>query len=345
MGEILLRAKAIIGSLKLIAGGVLFVAGVIFVMFSVRLTTTLKNPRDPQPITLEQLMEGTAGQHIATQGYAWYEAAYTYESEDGVVISSYYYLYDDLARYAIVVKSSSATLYGRISGYATVSGMTHSTPADLRKLIEEDVPSLRENGFETNPRLYIEEGDRPPDMVSTVATLVAAGIAVVLCLAVFLFPATVFKPMPLPEIDTPIPEHERSGIRASGRFLRLRQVQPTIEIGRGTRSFKNAIANIVPLAEQKLMIYIHHILRSKVYGVTVSTTMTDWGVFLDSGNITGIETGKLYGWRDRWGVRFRYTGPKDREENLILGFDRKWAPGQFIKLLQKMGVHLAGYLQ
>jgi hypothetical protein len=105
-------------------------------------------------------------------------------------------------------------------------------------------------------------------------------------------------------------------------------------MGRGTRKFRNSVANIVPLAERKLMIYIHHILKGK-YGTTLSKT--HWGVFIEPSKVIDIEGGKLYGWKNRWAVRFTYTGHKDKPETLIVSFDKVWGQLEFVKLLQKLG--------
>ena len=50
-----------------------------------------------------------------------------------------------------------------------------------------------------------------------------------------------------------------------------------------------------------------------------------------------IEPGKLYGWRDRWAVRFRYKGRNDKPETLLVSFDHAAGQASLVELLCKMG--------
>ncbi len=77
-------------------------------------------------------------------------------------------------------------------------------------------------------------------------------------------------------------------------------------------------------------------------GVKVSEA--DYGVILDSSNVLAAEPGKLYGWKDRWAVRFVYGGKDDKEQTLMVSFDRAEGQASFAALLRKAGLIVGGGL-
>jgi hypothetical protein len=121
-------------------------------------------------------------------------------------------------------------------------------------------------------------------------------------------------------------------VRATGKFQKLKQLEPTIEVGKGSQKLTNSVANVIPLARGRLMIYVHRVVRSR-YGTTVS----DWGIFLDTDNVHAVEPGKIYSWKDRWAVRFQYQGPKDRPQTLFVIFEQPGDQATFVDLVRKSG--------
>ena len=178
-------------------------------------------------------------------------------------------------------------------------------------------------------------------------TLPASVVTLVLCIAVpvllasalpFLFPSTVFGPHPVDTSAGPPPA--RPEVKATGRFDQLIQLEPAIKVGEHTRKFANAAANVIPLAENRLMIYIRHAAKTRYKDAAARTTETDWGVFVDKNTVRAIEPGKIYGWKEKWAVRFRYMGPEKKEETLLAIFESAAAQAQFVELLQKSGFAL-----
>jgi hypothetical protein len=149
-----------------------------------------------------------------------------------------------------------------------------------------------------------------------------------------LFPTAVFAPQPMATVTGPVQGDE--GVKATGRFLRLKQVQPTIEMGRGSRKFNKAVANVINQGNKRLMIYIHHVVRTSVYGVPVGQRETDWGIFLDHGNVHAIEPGILYGWKNRSAVRIQYV-QNNQPQTLILSFDQPWGQNLLVRRLRLLG--------
>jgi hypothetical protein len=217
--------------------------------------------------------------------------------------------------------------------------MTRDTPAELRDLIRSDIPDLEKAGLEMTPELYLAEGQKPPTVTGTVLAMIGLGIIGVMCFVCFTFPRIVFVPRPAdPMIVLPPDDDQGAGVRATGQFLELKSVEPHVEIGRRTRKFSNAVANLVPLEDRSLLIYVHHIARTRLYGVlTISESKSHWGTFVTGDRVIDIEPGKLYGWRDRWAVRFRYRGRDDKPETLLVSFDHAVGQAGLVELLRKLG--------
>jgi hypothetical protein len=179
-------------------------------------------------------------------------------------------------------------------------------------------------------------GEPLPTSAGTLALWVAIP-ALLASVVPFFFPSTVFVPHPVDTSAGPPPA--RPELKATGRFVQLTQLEPAIQIGEHTRKFANEPANVVPLAKSRLMIYIRNAAKTKAKG-GAARTETDWGVFVDKRTVHAIEPGRIYGWKDRWAVRFRYAGPEEKEETLLAIFESAAAQAQFADLLTKSGFAL-----
>lgn len=340
MNETWLKIKGMLGdsAVKALAVLVLIAGGVFFIIAVSSLYTAITNPNEPQAAAISQLVDGTIGanRYIQISGYADHDVGYT-QTEDGKAKATYYAMLDMDSGHLVIVEADTPTVSGRRDGAVTISGMTHSTPGELKELIESDLPAMEKAGFKASAKIYLSEGQKPASVIGALFFVFVLGAICLLSLVPLFFPGVVFAPAPLP-LDVPQPAQKGNpGMRATGRFLRLQKVQPEIVIGRGARNFEKAVANLVPRAERDLMIYIHHIQRTKTYGVTVHKSETDWGVFINQGTLMSIESGKLYGWKNRRAVRFYYQGKNGKQERLILSFEYDWAHADAVALLQKMG--------
>jgi hypothetical protein len=189
-----------------------------------------------------------------------------------------------------------------------------------------------------NPIFKNASGSALPASFGTLALCIAVPMLLV-SVVPFFFPSTVFGPCPVDTSAGPPPA--RSEVRATGRFDQLIQLEPTIRVGERTRTFANAAAKVIPLAENRLMIYIRHVAKARSKGGTADAAETNWGAFVDTKTVRAIEPGKIYGWRDRWAVRFRYTGSEKKEEETLLAtFESAAAQVHFVNLLQKSGFAL-----
>lgn len=335
MNENALRWKARIGSLKVLAVIVLVFAGAFFLIAIGDLSVATNNSTEPQAVDITQLArdEIATDKFVSVSGIAIYPAAYQ-ETTDGKVTEEYYYLIDDAAGSAVLIKADGSVSVLETSEEKTISGLIHRPETKLRELIISDLPDIQSAGFETSADTYVGENERPPEAGSTTTLVIGLGVVCVLCIATFFFPGTVFGPKPL-EV-APAPATGDAGVRATGEFQRLASVNP-IQIGKGKRKFSQAVANIVPLENRRLMIYIHHVLTTKSYGVTVSRQESDWGAFVDSADVIDIEPGKLYGWKDRLAVRLRYRDEAQKEQMLLISFNHAAAQADFANQLRQMG--------
>ncbi|MCP4541158.1 MAG: hypothetical protein GY832_28830 [Chloroflexi bacterium] len=334
MHEFLLRARGIISDIKLPALAVLVVSIIQFASGMNDFVIVLRNPAEPQAITIGQLVkdEISQGQYVSVSGYALYEEAYTMEI-DGTIITAYYYLFDSATQHAIVIEADTSNLSSRTSKMAIITGMTEGTFGDLKKLIKRDASALGTEGFKTNSNIYISEGASPPDMLGALWLSIVAGSIAAICLAILLFPTAVFAPRPAKVITGPV--YGDDGLKVTGVFLKLKQ-GPVIKVGRGTRSFTKAAANISRPRNKRLIIHVHHVLRIKSYGMSVAQHATEWVIFLDHDNVSSIEPGILYGWKNRQAVRIQYK-QQDKPRTLIVSFERPWGQNLFVKRLRLMG--------
>ncbi len=334
MSENGLRWKGRIGSLKIVGflGGI--VACIILVAGASALNLALKNPdAEPQKVTISQLVSGEidSGRYVSVSGAAEYDVGYT-ETEDGRTTRNFYFLVDYKSGNMILIEHHSPQVIDLdTENSTTITGMTRSTPADLRGAIEDDMDSYREYNVETTNKLYVKDGATPPSTASGVTFLCVAVPLLLLCVAPFFFPTTAFGPYPVD--TTASPPAVRLNLRATGKFQKLKQLEPSIEVGRGSQNLANSVANVIPLARGRLMIYVHRIVKGR-YGIT---TESDWGIFLDTDNIHAVEPGKIYSWKDKWAVRFQYQGPKDKPQTLFVIFEQPGSQAAFVDLVRKSG--------
>jgi hypothetical protein len=335
MRDTLLRIRGIIGSLKPLTLIILILAGVLLVKAISDFVIVLRSPVDPHAARISEIVEGQTATkaYVSISGYAYYDMGYT-EEEDGSTVATFYWLVDETTGHIAVVKADTRTTHDRTSRNATVTGMTARTPSDLKAVIRKDIGDLREEGFEIGTDVYVREGAKPPDLLITLLLLSLGGVVTAICLILLLFPTIVFVPGPVPVVAGPVQGNE--GVRASGRFLHLKQVRPSIVVGKRTRRFDKAVANIGRLGNNRVMIYIHHVLRSYVYGVRVGTQESDWGVFLDQDSVQKIEPGILYGWQNRYAVRIEHI-QKKKPQTLVISFEQPWGLSLFVKRLRLSG--------
>ncbi len=339
MDERALRWKARIGSLKAGCGIVLILAAVVACTGMASLRTALQNPGVPQEVAIPQLVNGdvAAGCYVQVSGLALYDLGYE-KTENGKTTASYYFLADPDTGDMVLVKHTAVLVAEKQPDMVTFTGMTRLPPTELKDALKEDEALLANNGFRTTTALYVEAGAHPPTKGRAVLMLALGVIGVGLCCIPFFFPGQVFAPCPVDAVATP--PTGPYAVKATGTFIQLKSVEP-LEIGKATRRFSNAIANLISLGNQELMIYIRYILKTKAYGITVKTTVTDWGIFLQPERMDEVTAGKLYGWKDKWAVRFRYPDATGKPATLYVIFDNPGAQAEFVKRLRAMGFTVA----
>ena len=327
-----LRWKGRIGSLKVVAllGIILGLSGLVW--SALELNTARSNPSEPQPVTLAQLVNGEVDRssYVAVEGYAVYQSGYE-ETDHGIRTAVYYYLLDINEGYAVLIKADGMNLDGRADGPISLTGMTtFPSSSGLYAIISEDVEYFADMGFRITPDIYIRENARPSS-VWVMALLVVASSAVgLVSVAIMAFPSLVFVPAEAQPGGVAEQWGVKQGVRATGRFQKLKKVRPSVEVGRRWRKFTTAVANVIPLENQRVMIYIHHIFRYS--GIKVSDT--HWGVTFDPTNVVSVQPGKILRFRDRWAVRFVHRQRRDRPEELIVSFARPEDQADFVALLR-----------
>jgi hypothetical protein len=298
------------------------------------LSVVMDNADTPQVVTMAQLVDGdvTTGRYISVSGLAAYDVGYE-QTENGTTKTVYYFLINPNTGDMVLVKHPTVTITTQEVDNVTVTGMTRFMPADLKDLLKEDEPLFAQNEVRTTSTLYLEDGATPPSESGSITTIVVGLICASLCSIPFLFPSIVFAPYPL-DMTAALPT-ERFDVKATGKFIQLKSLDP-LAIGKNKRNFANAIANIIRVDENELMIYIHHILKTRTYGITVNTSITDWGIFLNKNTVSAVESGKIFGWKNKWAVRFQYPNAKGKVETLYVVLDDAGAQVAFVKLLQRM---------
>jgi hypothetical protein len=336
MNESSLRWRARIGSLKWIGLIVIILAGIGLIYAISELLTAIKNPAEPRTVSVEQIVMGTVGssQYVTLEGFAMYDTGYE-ETEDGVPVATYFLLVDDFTGHLLVVKASDVHIEDREMDWATFIGMTRKTPSDLKGLIQSDTDFFEDAGFYTTADFYLVEGDKPSGFTQSLFLSSSLAVVVVLSAIPFFYPTTVFLPKPVEMItmDSTLTSKKEQGVKATGRFLQLKKVEPSLELGKRRQRFTNAVANIIPLEQGDLMVYIHHVVRYNF----IPVSKTHWGVFLNKRNVGVVEPGLQLGWTDRPAVQFIYTSEDGKSETLLLNFDTGGEQARFVKLLREMG--------
>ncbi len=344
MNESVLRWKGRIGGMKRVAGLVLVFALSLLAVVLANLSVAMRNQDGPMEVEIGQLVGGEIGnnRYVTVSGIALYPAVY-YRTEDGRTTAEYFFLADARSGDMVLVQSSRRVPSEERAELAIITGLTRSTSTDLRELVASDLPDLRSAGLNTTSDLYIGMDQRPPGVGVNLA--LAAGLALIslASVAAFFFPNAVFAPKPIDPAAVAA-SLGKADVRATGRFQRLSNVSPIVEVGKGSRKFKNAAANIVSLEGRRLMVYIHHILTVRVYGIPLRRVESDWGVILEPLNVTAVETGVLYGWRDRPAVRLRHKDAQGKLQTLFVSFDHAAAQEEFVNLLKGKGFPIgSGY--
>lgn len=335
MEESSLRFRARIGALKWLGLVGLIVFGVLLLITGGSLLTALNNPRNPQPVSIQQLVDGSIGtnQFVSLEGYALYEDGYE-EVEDGSVAATYYLMLDEFNGYLVLVQASSMSVSDRTSDYIVLTGMTENTSFDLRDLVRSDAGYYAEVGYITTPDLYVAEGEKPADpAVQGFFTVLLAG-GFIVSIVPFFFPTTVFMPKPADMSAMSVPTKKKdTDINATGRFLQLKKMEPKIEPGKKTRKFVKSVANIVSFEGEKMMVYIHHVVRYNF----IPISKTHWGVFLAPSTVSEIQQGVLLGWKDRPAVEFRFPLKNNKQETLLITFNHAIDQADFVKVLRGKG--------
>ncbi len=336
MNENSLRWKARIGSLKPLALIIIVVGAIAMFALASQLSIALNNSAKPQPVKIEQIVKGEIGsdRYVQVAGTAEYKARYQ-ETENDRPVADYYFLVDYDAGHMILVKPSELVPEALDEEDVIVSGMTHTTDSDLRKLVESDMPDFRTNELQTTATLYIGKDERPANLTAVAVPIAIVGVLMVLSLATFVFPGVAFAPRPIDPMTAPIAGS--TGIQATGRFQKVDSVNPSIKLGRSTRQFNNAVSNIVPLEDRRLMVMIHYVLTTRVYGIAVKKQQSDWAVIFDTANVIDIEPGQVLGWRDRLAVRLRYKDAQEKQRTLIVSFKQAGTQAAFVNLLRQLG--------
>ncbi|MCX7680755.1 MAG: hypothetical protein N2508_02100 [Anaerolineae bacterium] len=335
-----LRWKGRIGSLKRVAVLGIMGAFVGLAWSTNELSTARLNPSAPQAVTLAQIVDGEVGRprYVAVEGYAMYEFGYK-ETIYGIKIAEYYYLFDVDEGYAVLIKADHMNLNRRVDGPISLTGITaFPTSPDLYMAIANDVERFADMGFRITPDIYIRESARPSGALTAdilVAVFVAAGLVSLVILA---FPSVVFVAAPAQPGGVTQQGGVRQGVQVTGRLQRLKRVQPTIEVGRGWRKFTKAVANIIPLEDRQVMVYVHCVYW---YG-GIKVSDTHWGLTLDSMNVVFVEPGKVLGFKDRWAVRFVHRQRQGKPEELIVSFARPEDQAYFVALLRRAHFAIGG---
>jgi len=336
MNESLLRIRGTIGALKPLA--VLVSIFLVIFIFPVghNLITAVKNPSGVQTVSISQLVSDQIGvdRYVSVTGTARYKLAYT-ETENGTTKAVIYPLLDDNRDVLIFVRTTKTEVQYESNAHVTVSGMTTSASTDLKDAIAQDLADINNAGFQTSQKIYIEENQKPGNLLITVLELAVMGFIGLLCLIMFFFPSIVFNPYPVQSIP-PGTEIKKGLTKATGTFQQVKKMQP-LEFGRTRRKFEKANANLFLAEDKSLGVYIHFIFTQRVYGIQVRKQETDWMILVKPTQIIAIEPGKLYAMRDTWAISVRYKDSGNKSQTLIISFDNAPAQASYASFLREKG--------
>lgn len=335
MNESLLRWKGRIGSLKALAMLVLIFL-VIFTFPAVTgFVTALKNPSSPRTVTASELISGSIGtqRYVNVSGVASYKLAYT-ETENDVPKAIIYPLIDRPGNAVIFVRTTKTELASSPDTQVSVTGLTTSTSSDLKNLIKKDLSEINGAGFQTSSVLYIEEGQKPGQVIVYLLALAAMAFATALCVATFFFPSVAFGAFPVQQIPTDAKISK--AIKATANFQQVKTMQP-LEFAKAKKKFTDAVANLFIMDDRSIGVYIRYILTRRVYGIQVSKQETDWMVLIKPMQVIAVEPGKIYSWRERWAVSIHYKDAGDKEQTIIIGFENAASQANFMSFLREKG--------
>ena len=340
MNETSLRWKARIGGLRGLSVLVWIGVAVLLIAAGSRAYRALTGPPEPEATTIHSLMAGGARpfRYVSLTGEAYYDIGYT-ETSDGATVAEYYILLDPETGEAAVVRSRTTSLPVGGPGSVTRTGLVYTSSAELRSAIEADQPFYNQAGVAVDAGWHLAEGERPMGFALALALLLGSAWLGVAAVIPFFFPTVVFAPRPPTALAaTASPQLPGQGVHVTGRFQQLKRLHPALEPGRRWQRFTYAVANLVMLDDGRLMIYIHHIVRTQLYGVvTVSKRESDWAVFVGKSEPWEIEPGAIYGWRDRPAVRFRRLGPGKKMAEVYVIFGLPDQQAEFAKALRTAG--------
>ena len=335
MNESLLRWKGRIGSLK----GLAILALIFLVIFIcptvTGLTTALKNPSAPQPVTVSELISGNIGtqRYVNVSGTASYQRAYT-ETENSVTKAIIYPLIDRQGHAVVFVRTTETKLESSPDTRVTVTGITSSAPSDLKNLIQQDLAEINGAGLQTSSALYIEQGQKPGQAIVYLLALAAMTFALILCIVTFFFPTIAFGAFPIQQIS---PDAKISkAIKATGEFQQVKTMQP-LEFAKAKKRFTDAVANLFITDDRSIGVYIHFVLSRRVYGVQVSKQETDWMALIKPTQLITVEPGKIYSWHDRWAVSIKYKDSTDRGQTMLISFENAASQANFVNFLREKG--------
>jgi hypothetical protein len=293
------------------------------------------DPSRPWEVTVGQLVRGevATSRYVTVPGVSDYDVFYT-EAEGGKTVGSYYFLFDEELVNIILVEADSAPEPQSDLVPARITGMTRVVDTGLRDLVRSDLDDIHAAGLETNVDLYIGEGEKPPSKGTVLGLLCAAAALFFLAVTPLFAPRTVFGVAPLQPVGGPVAGDP--GARAIGSFQQVRNLEP-LELGQRRHRFDSAVANLIPLQDRQLFVYIHNIVTTRAYGVKVGQQESHWGVLLGRDNVVAIDPGRLYAWKERPAVRLRYRDADGREQELVVSFDHAAAQVAFVGTLQQLG--------
>jgi hypothetical protein len=342
MDESSLRWKGRIGGLRGLSVLVWLGVGLLLLAYGPRAFRALTSSSGPEATTVGELNAGGADafRHVSITGDPYYEIAYTESNEGGDVVGVYYLFLDPNTGQGLIVQAPTPSLPGGLPTSVTLTGLIQTSPPELSDAIEADQPFFQQNGVVVEPSFYLAEGERPISLLAASGLLLGSGLLVVLAVIPFFFPSTVFAARPstsVPVPTTPQPPGE-GGVRVRGRFQQVKNLYPSMEMGKRRQRFTDAVANLSMLDDGRLMIFIHNVVRTKLYGVvTVSRQESDWAVFVSKNEPWQIEPGTIYSWKDRPAIRFRREGTGSRPDDIFVVFGSPDGQAEFAKELRASG--------
>lgn len=340
MNESLLRWKGRIGALKPLA----FLVAIFLVIFLFpvghNLLTAVKNIAGVQTVSIAQLVKDQVGtnKYVSVTGTASYKLAYT-ETNDGSTTAVIYPLIDDNNNVLVFVRTTHTEVQYESDAHVTITGITAPSSTELTDAISKDLADINSAGFQTSKDIYIEEGQKPANLLISLVEIAALGFIGLLCIIIFLFPSTVFGPFPVQPV-APGTEIKKGLTKATGTFQQVKKMQP-IEFGRSKRKFQSANANLFFAEDNSLGVYIHFVFTQRVYGIQVRKQETDWMILVKPTQVIAIEPGKLYAWRDTWAISVQYKDPNSKNQVLLISFDSAASQANFVAFLRQRNYALS----